>query len=456
MSLIKANAVQIGQSPTATQNFTLAVPSSPDGTIKLARGNSGATTQDVLSVDASGNINGLVKTTGSTTARSLANRFADVVNVKDFGAVGDGVADDTVAIQAAINILGLSGGEVFFPEGHYKITSKIDILFPNVYINGSGKKNTEIFQHTSNSEIFNIVAWYFSISNISLSYNTQGTAGGSAIVIQNGIFYSAIDKVSFDKAYYGVEYKPSSNSHTLCNSNFTDCTASAIYINTAVNILCDSFKIINTDLIKCSLGCIRLFGRVEGCNFVNGQTFQGQYGLILEGLVYSFNNVPQFNKFHCLYLDSSKNGNCLIEKCMETDFIDCWFSTTDENGIYVNNADGVRFTGGGVLNCTKRGALIQSTAKRITFKNFMSRSNSVGSPNVYSGIVFAPNTTDFIVEGCTLTNSVVVYGTQKYGVEVLAGTSDRYIIANNLVSGNGTGGVGDSGTGVNKFVSNNF
>jgi len=116
MSLIKANAVQVGQSPTATQNFTLAVPSSPDGTIKLARGNSGATTQDVLSVDASGNINGLVKTTGSTTARSLANRFADVVNVKDFGAIGDGVADDTAAIQAAVNF----GRTVIVPYGDYK------------------------------------------------------------------------------------------------------------------------------------------------------------------------------------------------------------------------------------------------------------------------------------------------------------------------------------------------
>lgn len=54
MSLLKTNSVQIGQSATATQNFTLSVPSSPDGTIKLARGNAGATTQDIINVDSLG------------------------------------------------------------------------------------------------------------------------------------------------------------------------------------------------------------------------------------------------------------------------------------------------------------------------------------------------------------------------------------------------------------------
>jgi parallel beta-helix repeat protein len=68
-----------------------------------------------------------VTATGSTTARTLANRFADVVNVKDFGAVGDGVADDSLAINRATLYVDrvLGGGTVYYPEGTYKITRAI-------------------------------------------------------------------------------------------------------------------------------------------------------------------------------------------------------------------------------------------------------------------------------------------------------------------------------------------
>lgn len=69
-----------------------------------------------------------VTATGSTTVRTLANRFADVINVKDYGAVGDGVTDDTAAIQAAFDYaITKNQATVFFPAGKYLCNSRISV-----------------------------------------------------------------------------------------------------------------------------------------------------------------------------------------------------------------------------------------------------------------------------------------------------------------------------------------
>ena len=49
-----------------------------------------------------------------------------LANVKDYGAKGDGVADDTAAIQAAISAV-TAGGVIYFPEGTYLILGEISI-----------------------------------------------------------------------------------------------------------------------------------------------------------------------------------------------------------------------------------------------------------------------------------------------------------------------------------------
>ena len=52
-----------------------------------------------------------------------------VVNVRDFGAVGNGTIDDTDSIQQAIDSLADSGGTVFFPAGRYYVTGQL--VLPN-------------------------------------------------------------------------------------------------------------------------------------------------------------------------------------------------------------------------------------------------------------------------------------------------------------------------------------
>jgi parallel beta-helix repeat protein len=77
-------------------------------------------------------------------ARTIDSKLKELVSVKDFGAIGDGVADDTAAIQAAIN----ASGMVYVPSGSYKLTATLilsssyqgligDEKRPNFYINPS-------------------------------------------------------------------------------------------------------------------------------------------------------------------------------------------------------------------------------------------------------------------------------------------------------------------------------
>lgn len=74
-----------------------------------------------------------------TVTRTVASKLNDVLSVKDFGAVGDGITDDTVAIQAAINYTGSKlGGTILLPAGSYKITSTLSCLYPNILFVGDG------------------------------------------------------------------------------------------------------------------------------------------------------------------------------------------------------------------------------------------------------------------------------------------------------------------------------
>lgn len=63
-----------------------------------------------------------------------------VANVREFGARGDGVADDSAAIQAAIDSL-TRGGVVLLPVGTYRILRSLRIASDGIVIEGMGGHN---------------------------------------------------------------------------------------------------------------------------------------------------------------------------------------------------------------------------------------------------------------------------------------------------------------------------
>lgn len=91
----------------------------------------------------------------SVTARALSERFAQVINVKDYGAKGDGVTDDSAAIAAAENVAvsqinGLRAA-IYFPAGTYILgaAASLPTVTKPIRIYGDGLHKTYIQVLTS-------------------------------------------------------------------------------------------------------------------------------------------------------------------------------------------------------------------------------------------------------------------------------------------------------------------
>lgn len=115
---LKTNSIQLGDSATPTQNFTLRT--NIDGTATLARGNVGATTQDILTIGADGTVKLPASVVPAFSAYASANQtitsstYTKVqLNAEEFDTAS--VFDATTNYRFTPNV-----------AGYYQITGKID------------------------------------------------------------------------------------------------------------------------------------------------------------------------------------------------------------------------------------------------------------------------------------------------------------------------------------------
>lgn len=81
---------------------------------------------------------GTITSGTGAAARTVASKLNDAINVKDFGAVGDGTTNDTAAIQNAINAANSAGGgSVYFDAKDYLISNAIT-LYSGISLIGFG------------------------------------------------------------------------------------------------------------------------------------------------------------------------------------------------------------------------------------------------------------------------------------------------------------------------------
>ena len=92
---------------------------------------------------------------GGITKKTTVSALSSAVNVKSYGATGDGTTDDTAAIAAAITAAG-ADGTVFFPKGTYRVTSTLQMLTAQAFV-GEGGQRAVTIKKGANGDLINMV-----------------------------------------------------------------------------------------------------------------------------------------------------------------------------------------------------------------------------------------------------------------------------------------------------------
>jgi hypothetical protein len=138
------------------------------------------------------------------------------VSVLDFGAVGDGVANDTAAIQAAIDT---GAKSVYFPQGTYLISSSLKITdSERNFFGDGGLKSSPVIQASTNTfPIFTAEGTsprsLLSFSNLTLRYGEYGfvsnvtPSGGVGILDRTSFVNVTFDRQTVGGIYGGTTQK---------------------------------------------------------------------------------------------------------------------------------------------------------------------------------------------------------------------------------------------------------
>ena len=395
--------------------------------------------------------------TGSVT-RPTCEKLEESVSVADFGATGDGVTDDTIAIQAALNSIPATGGMLYLPPGTYKTTATLTLLAKsNVTVFGAGMGASVINASAVTGNL--MVLGYTSgapspavLNNVTLRGFTlygSATSAMDKIVNYRGINNVVFDAMEFYNGYNEGVYcdgaSVSFNGLTITNCYFHDCNKSSISNGINTNTLGVTDIIIeNNRFERMGTGLYVLGQNISICNnqFVdirNTGIGVGESNLALKrsisGCVISGNNFVGLGK-----LTSGGFNFTTSEGILTNGVSKIYADGTQDSGIIVSNntfKDSVSDTGCTVIGIKAGGnvKVIGNYASNLTVANGSSIFIQVPfstSPQSFVGINTVP--VKAYVENNTLETSPGGLNWQ-YGMFVLSVDQASLFCSNNVMEG---------------------
>lgn len=390
------------------------------------------------------------------------------LNVKSYGAVGNGVTDDTAAFQCAVDAAAAAGGgTVLIPEGNYYLAGAVNITTTGITIQGMGSHTTTLRAPARMTHDMFRFANCLSgvIRNLLIRTNGAPATAGRAIhsyrsdlLIENVWIQDMFTSVEINGklgrvTILGGYYNPAPNgTAVLAGNDMAFSNEEAVGELHIINLVVDPGAISPQPAYGLRL---RSAGGVwvTDCDFIRCNV-----GLMIDPpagyhVVHGFFSGTAWDTCDSRCIVIQPQSGAVV---FGMHFSNCWSATAVNDGCAIaGEVSGVQFTGHRFLNCGSNGLWVSGPfAKNINADACVASGMSTGT-----GFVFVGNATNFAVRNCT----TAVHGSHAvgnylnpnlYGVQVTAGCSN-YIIANNFLKENTLASIIDSGS-APKVVANNL
>lgn len=410
-------------------------------------------------------ITATVQSTTSATTSALRARYVQVGalvrNVKDYGAKGDGIADDTAAIQSALDV---GPGVVYLPAGTYNHSGNLRIFNNGESMVGAGAGAT-VLRNTSATASSIVMTDSFQKQSVTISDMTLTAAtftSGAALAAVN-LHRSHVERLKIQLHKYGIDYGLNNFDVFVRGLVVTDVQADGagirmvsggngggLFVDDAVIDCGSSAGSYGID-IQSGVGSFfrNIDIRLAGADGVVVRPNSGQTVLWMY-----FNNVlGDTSGGQGFYLNPSSTGTIY-----SVQLDNCWASTNSGNGVVIGSGgttDGVEIVGARVMDNQFDGLLILGGVNvSVIGGTFAGNSKSASGAN--NGIKVAASVQKFKIQDVRAGQSAGRTNSQAYGLTVDA-SCNNYMVTGCDFTSNVSGGLNNaSAAALNTVVANNL
>lgn len=345
-----------------------------------------AATLAELAASSGGSLVGFLQSGTGAVGRTMLAKAREQISVLDFGAVGDGVADDTAAIQLALNYASLGGRTVYFPAGSYVISTSLTV---------TGNKVRVLLDH-----------------NASILHNTPDfmalRISGDNCIVEGGLGGGFIGPAAWDPGTGATT--PTYAVIWVTGQNFTALNT-RLYNIRRIGI---GVKDVNNATVQ---GCV-IDGNQPSPSFPLSTTFH--FGVLFDpGTEASFGN---FRAHDCRIKACTTGvfvGNYGVGQTAQGVVIsDCLFDGMWDHGVYSNYTNGMAISGCAFNRCHV-GVAASGRSNVITGCSFVTEKTTSLDPRDIAGAISLRDPENCVVSNISIRgNGDTVSGQTVIGVDL--------------------------------------